>query len=152
MSELTEIEENLDILWLLLGAYLVFFMQVWTRIVGDSSLPHFFFFPLPCPTKKSKRRFKASNLTASFRVLSPRRSFATWHLFPSRRVTILTSFPWPITVWICLAWSRFCTSKEHEEYFAKKCAWRLFGCLHMVVHGISHRSGRFVWKVRRGEG
>ena len=41
-----EIQENLDILWLLLGAYLVFFMQVCTWVDKGIPFPPIFLFPL----------------------------------------------------------------------------------------------------------
>ena len=41
-----EIQENLDILWLLLGAYLVFFMQVCTWVDKGIHFPPIFLFPL----------------------------------------------------------------------------------------------------------
>ena len=40
------LQENLDILWLLLGAYLVFFMQVCTWVVKGIPFPPIFLFPL----------------------------------------------------------------------------------------------------------
>ena len=40
------LQENLDILWLLLGAYLVFFMQVCTWVDKGIPFPPIFLFPL----------------------------------------------------------------------------------------------------------